>query len=407
MASLTINSVGKKYGNVRAIANVSIEVKDGEFLVLVGPSGCGKSTLLRMIAGLESLTEGTVYLGDRDVSNVDPKDRDVAMVFQSYALYPHMTVYENMAFGLQQRKVPRDEIKKKVMDAARILDLQPLVDRKPGALSGGQRQRVAMGRAIVRNPAIYLMDEPLSNLDAKLRVQMRAELKLLRKKLGVTTIYVTHDQVEAMTLGDRVAVLSPFSNNQVSNLEQCDNPQNLYHRPCNMFVAGFIGSPAMNFFFVDIDVNAEELLARFVRLEDREPGTLGSKIILRLNRSNCPTFEALSAYAGSRVVLGVRPEFLGLKPHGEDDLKQSLNVDVTVSELVGPDAFLHFDLSTPEVGLDLMELINDGESGPSSEARYTARVNSEGLREGESRIELFFDVPRLHFFDAVAKNRIF
>lgn len=407
MASLTIDGVGKKYGDVRAIANVSIEVKDGEFLVLVGPSGCGKSTLLRMIAGLESLTEGIVYLGDRDVSDVDPKDRDVAMVFQSYALYPHMTVFENMAFGLQQRKMPKDQIRKKVMDAARILDLEPLVDRKPGALSGGQRQRVAMGRAIVRNPAIYLMDEPLSNLDAKLRVQMRAELKLLRKKLGVTTIYVTHDQVEAMTLGDRVAVLSPFSIGQTSNLEQCDNPQNLYHRPCNMFVAGFIGSPAMNFFFVDIYANAEELLVRFAGLEDREPEISGSKTGLRLNRGNCPTFEALSAYVGSRVVLGVRPEFLGLKPQGNDDLKQALTVGVTVSELVGPDAFLHFDLPTPEVDVDLRELINDGESGPSSEARYTARVNSEGLREGENRIELFFDVPRLHFFDAVAKNRIF
>lgn len=396
MSSLTIKSVGKKYGEVRAISDVSIDVTDGEFLVLVGPSGCGKSTLLRMIAGLEELTEGQVFLGDRDVSNVDPKDRDVAMVFQSYALYPHMTVYENMAFALQQRKFPKDKIHKTVMDAARILDLEPLVERKPGALSGGQRQRVAMGRAIVRNPAIYLMDEPLSNLDAKLRVQMRAELKLLRQRLGVTTIYVTHDQVEAMTLGDRVAVLSPYAGGGSSNLEQCDSPQALYHSPRNMFVAGFIGSPAMNFVYADIEKSADGLAATI-------PGT---DLRLELDEENTPTFVALGGYAGQRVVVGVRPEFFTLAPKADAGSAQSIHVDVSVSELVGPDAFLHFDLPTPEVGRDLMEVLNDGETTSAGGARFTARVEAEGLPENLSSLQLFLEVPRLHFFDEATTARI-
>lgn len=397
MASLTIDAVGKKYGDVRAISNISINVEDGEFLVLVGPSGCGKTTLLRMIAGLESLTEGRISLGDIDVSHVDPKDRDVAMVFQNYALYPHMTVYQNMAFGLQQRKVQKEKIHEMVMEAARILDLDTLMDRRPGALSGGQRQRVAMGRAIVRNPAIYLMDEPLSNLDAKLRVQMRAELKLLRKRLGVTTVYVTHDQVEAMTLGDRVAVMSPHSPDQDSNLQQCDSPQQLYLEPRNMFVAGFIGSPAMNFLYADIEAEGAKLLAQI-------PGT---GTTLRLTEENTPTFSALKSYAGTRVVLGVRPEFFALAPHGEQEFSKSISADVLISELVGPDAFLHFDLPTPEVGRDLMEVLNDGESAPASDARYTARVGSERLGGGDGRLELFLDMPRLHFFDELTTNRIF
>ena len=397
MSSLAIRSVGKKYGDVRAISDVSIEVADGEFLVLVGPSGCGKSTLLRMIAGLEVLTEGEVYLGDRNVSTVDPKDRDVAMVFQSYALYPHMTVYENMAFGLQQRKMPKDQIRSTVLEAARILDLEPLIDRKPSALSGGQRQRVAMGRAIVRNPAIYLMDEPLSNLDAKLRVQMRAELKLLRARLGVTTVYVTHDQVEAMTLGDRVAVLSPYKGGDESNLEQCDSPQRLYHEPRNMFVAGFIGSPAMNFVYADLQKVDDSLVACI-------PGT---DLRLSMTRQNTPTFDALSEYAGKRVIVGIRPEFFGLtqKPDGESG--QCVRVKVSVSELVGPDAFLHFDLPTPEVGRDLMQVLNDGESTTSSGARFTARVSAEDLDAKLDTLELFLDMPRLHYFDETTTARIF
>lgn len=397
MTSLTIDMVGKVYGAVRAISNVSISVEDGEFLVLVGPSGCGKSTLLRMIAGLEDLTEGRVFLGERDVSTTDPKDRDVAMVFQNYALYPHMTVFENMAFGLQQRKVPKDEARKTVMEAARVLDLEAYIDRKPGALSGGQRQRVAMGRAIVRNPAIYLMDEPLSNLDAKLRVQMRAELKLLRKRLGVTTVYVTHDQVEAMTLGDRVAVLSPHASGQNSNLQQCDSPQKLYHEPCNMFVAGFIGSPAMNFIYADLAANDDQLIASIPGLQDR----------LTLSRCNTPVFDALSAYAGRRVVMGIRPEFFALAAQGPDEMSQPIGAEIKISELVGPDAFLHFDLPTPEVGKDLMQMLNDGESTGSGEARYTARVASERLSETAGTMSLHVDVQRLHFFDEATTNRIF
>ncbi|WP_284164816.1 sn-glycerol-3-phosphate ABC transporter ATP-binding protein UgpC [Frigidibacter sp. SD6-1] len=396
MASLTIDSVGKKYGEVRAIKNVSLTVEDGEFLVLVGPSGCGKSTLLRMIAGLESLTEGRIFLGDRDVSAVDPKDRDVAMVFQNYALYPHMTVFENMAFGLRQRKVPKAEAREKVLQAARILDLESLIDRKPGALSGGQRQRVAMGRAIVRSPAIYLMDEPLSNLDAKLRVQMRAELKLLRQRLGVTTVYVTHDQVEAMTLGDRVAVLSPHRADEATNLQQCDSPQQLYLEPRNMFVAGFIGSPAMNFVYADITAAGQALSARIV----------GTDTDLALTPENLPVFAALRAHAGRRVIMGIRPEYVSLAPHGAAMMSQEMSVDVTISELVGPDAFLHFDLPTPEVGRELLTVLNDGEKTLGSGARFVARVAAERLAAPSGRMTLHLDIRRLHFFDEATTLRI-
>lgn len=262
MASMTFDGIGKTFpdGTV-AVANVSFSVADGEFVVLVGPSGCGKSTLLRMAAGLEALNSGRLLMDDADVTETEPQDRDIAMVFQNYALYPHMTVYDNMAFGLQQRKMPKDKIDKLVRDAAEMLDLTRYLERKPGALSGGQRQRVAMGRAIVRHPMAFLMDEPLSNLDAKLRVQMRGELKLLNQRLGVTTLYVTHDQVEAMTMGDRVAVLKPVFNGQESNLQQIDTPQMLYDKPSNLFVAGFIGSPAMNFVRVELTAEGGSLKA--------------------------------------------------------------------------------------------------------------------------------------------------
>src|SRR5437879_1846742 len=241
MATVTFEHVTKKYGDVLAVNDLNLEIRDGEFMVLVGPSGCGKTTSLRMIAGLEEISDGTLRIGDRVVNDVAPKDRDIAMVFQSYALYPHMTVRDNLAFGLKLRKVPKPEIERRVQEAAGILDIGRYLDRKPKELSGGQRQRVALGRAIVREPAVFLMDEPLSNLDAKLRVQMRAEIARLQARLGVTTIYVTHDQVEAMTLGDRVAVLHH------GLLQQVDSPQDLYDHPNNVFVAGFIGSPAMNF----------------------------------------------------------------------------------------------------------------------------------------------------------------
>jgi multiple sugar transport system ATP-binding protein len=395
MASLTLSNVGKQYGAVRALADVSIDVADGEFLVLVGPSGCGKTTLLRMIAGLESVTDGTIRLGERDVSATDPKDRDVAMVFQNYALYPHMTVFENMAFGLEQRRLPKAEIATAVTRVARTLGLEPLLARKPGALSGGQRQRVAMGRAIVRQPAIYLMDEPLSNLDAKLRVQMRTELKLLRQRLGVTTVYVTHDQVEAMTLGDRVAVLAPYGPEFGPNLQQCDSPQRLYLEPRNMFVAGFIGSPAMNFLYVDLIRGAAGLDARIVDTET----------VLGLTRGNCPPFDALDRYAGGRVVLGIRPEHFVLFP-SRSEAYQPIDVDVLISEEVGPDAFLHFDLPTPEVGRSLMRVLNDGESSVAA-TRFVARVGSERLDRPSGPMQLHIDLARLHFFEVETAERIF
>ncbi len=395
MASLTIDSVGKTFGTTRAISNVSIDVGDGEFVVLVGPSGCGKSTLLRMVAGLESLTEGRILLSDRDVSKVDPRDRDVAMVFQNYALYPHMTVFQNMAFSLEQRGMKKAEIEQKVLAAARTLDLDALVNRKPGALSGGQRQRVAMGRAIVRSPAIYLMDEPLSNLDAKLRVQMRAELKLLRARLGVTTLYVTHDQIEAMTLGDRVAVLAPFSEGIASNLQQVDSPQVLYLEPGNMFVAGFIGSPAMNFLYADIEGSGDGLAARLA----------GTETVIPLSRENTPVFAALSRYAGRRVVVGIRPEYFALQDYGEARSRR-INVDILVSELVGPDAFLHFDLPTPEVDIGAMAALDDsGETGPQA-SRFSARVASEHLPRQTGSVDLFVEIPRLHYFDSDTSLRI-
>jgi len=396
MASVTINAVGKLYGDVRALLNVSIDVADGEFLVLVGPSGCGKSTLLRVVAGLEALNEGSVCIGDRDVSHVDPKDRDVAMVFQNYALYPHMTVFENMAFSLQQRKMPKREIRATVMEAARILDLVPLIDRKPGELSGGQSQRVAMGRAIVRSPAVYLMDEPLSNLDAKLRVQMRAELKLMRARLGVTTVYVTHDQIEAMTLGDRVAVLAPVSEDLHSNMMQIDSPQALYYEPCNMFVAGFIGSPAMNFFYVEIVDNGETL----------DLTVVGTETVLPLTEEHSPSFAALHAFAGRQVVMGVRPEFLGLVRQTKGNGSVAIPVEVLVSELVGPDAFLHFDVSTPAVSLEAMAALDDTKDTGQQSSRFTARVNSERLTQLDGKMDLFIDIPRLHFFDPDTTVRI-
>jgi multiple sugar transport system ATP-binding protein len=258
MASITFDQVGKIYpGGTRAITDVNLNILDGEFLVLVGPSGCGKSTLLRMIAGLEEITEGALKIGERVVNDVTPKDRDIAMVFQNYALYPHMSVYDNMAFGLKLRKMAKDEIKRRVSEAARVLEITEYLERKPKALSGGQRQRVAMGRAIVREPSAFLMDEPLSNLDAKLRVQMRAEIGLLQQRLGTTTVYVTHDQVEAMTMGDRVAVI------RKGRLQQIDTPRVLYDNPDNLFVAGFIGSPSMNFVYGKVEGSGDAISILF------------------------------------------------------------------------------------------------------------------------------------------------
>src|SRR5712671_6308064 len=289
MAQIIMDHVEKAYpGGVKAVDELSLDIADGEFMVLVGPSGCGKSTALRSIAGLEEISSGTVSIGDRVVNDLPPKDRDIAMVFQNYALYPHMTVEQNLAFGLQLRKTPKDEIKRRVDEAAKMLGLEPYLKRKPGALSGGQRQRVAMGRAIVREPQAFLMDEPLSNLDAKLRVSMRASLNQLHERLGVTTVYVTHDQVEAMTLGNRVAVLRD------GRLQQVDSPQALFEAPVNLFVAGFIGSPAMNFVTADL-------------VRDDGPTVTFAGYKLDVPASVIEAKPGLESYFGRKIILGIRP----------------------------------------------------------------------------------------------------
>ena len=389
MASLSIRNVSKCYGSVLAVANVSVEVEDGEFLVLVGPSGCGKSTLLRIIAGLEAIEDGSIFIGGRDMSTTDPKDRDVAMVFQNYALYPHMTVFENMSFSLEQRRTSKAQIKKIVAETARILGLESLVDRKPSELSGGQRQRVAMGRAIVRNPSVFLLDEPLSNLDAKLRVRMRSELKLLRSRLGVTTIYVTHDQTEAMTLGDRVAVLKPVSNPNETNLQQIDTPQNLYLRPNSLFVAGFIGSPAMNFLYADIGNVGRELSAKIV----------GTEHEIVFPTSGSDGNKALEAYSSKRVVMGIRPEFFSICKTPFEKDSQIIPANILISELVGPDAYLHFDMNTPTVRLsEIVSLKEESETGNQS-SRFVARVESSTLPRHLNGVSFSVAHRGLHFFD--------
>ncbi|MBR2897628.1 MAG: sn-glycerol-3-phosphate ABC transporter ATP-binding protein UgpC, partial [Oscillospiraceae bacterium] len=311
---------------VVAVQEFSLEIQDKEFIVLVGPSGCGKSTTLRMVAGLEEITDGELYIGDKFVNDTPPKDRDIAMVFQNYALYPHMTVFDNMAFGLKLRKVPKDQIKKQVLEAAHILDLEKLLDRKPKALSGGQRQRVAMGRAIVRNPKVFLMDEPLSNLDAKLRVQMRIEIAKLHQRLGTTIIYVTHDQTEAMTLGTRIVVMKD------GVIQQVDTPQNLYEKPQNLFVAGFMGSPQMNFLDavvrVDGDVASLEIAGNKVPL----PAEKSKKLIA-------------GGYDGKTVIFGIRPEDVyDSEMYVEASPQSVFSSTVKVYELLGAEVYLYFDL---------------------------------------------------------------
>ncbi|MDX1413838.1 MAG: ABC transporter ATP-binding protein [Candidatus Promineifilaceae bacterium] len=321
MASVTYNNVFKRFGDVEVIKDLNLEIADKEFVVFVGPSGCGKSTSLRMLAGLEEISEGEIMIGDRVVNDVPPKDRDIAMVFQSYALYPHMTVYDNMAFGLKLRKTPKAEIDQRVNEAAGILGLTSLLDRKPKALSGGQRQRVALGRAIVREPAVFLMDEPLSNLDAKLRVSARAEISKLHQRLGTTFIYVTHDQVEAMTMGDRIAVLAD------GILQQCDSPRNLYNNPDNLFVAGFIGSPSMNFF--DGTLVSEE--------GDLYVDTGDFRAKLPDHRKNTS-----ADYIGKEVILGVRPEHIHAPEYAPPNIMPSpIKGTVDVFELLGAELHLY------------------------------------------------------------------
>ena len=384
MGAIDIKSAGKIYPNgTRALEDVSITINDGEFVVLVGPSGCGKTTLLRMVAGLEDITEGEISIGDKTVNDVAPKDRDIAMVFQNYALYPHMSVFDNMAFSLKLRKLPKDEIDKKVKDAAKTLEISELLDRKPKALSGGQRQRVAMGRAIVRNPQAFLMDEPLSNLDAKLRVQMRAELGQLHTQLQTTTLYVTHDQVEAMTMGDRVAVI------RKGELQQIDTPREIYLNPRNIFVAGFIGSPSMNFVYADVGVKNGSIELSF-----------GNDQI----DYNDKKLDELKAFENKEIVMGIRPEaFEDGNYANESEFSESIKVSVTLLEQLGSDSYIHFYKDIKPVQTEAIEeiLADDGEdiSILGDNTKFIARINPNStVVEGEE-IELKIDPSKLHFFN--------
>ena len=384
MGAIKITDVGKIYPNgTRALGDVNIEINDGEFVVLVGPSGCGKTTLLRMVAGLEDITEGEIFIGEKVVNEVAPKDRDIAMVFQNYALYPHMSVYDNMAFSLKLRKLPKDEVDKKVKDAARTLEISELLERKPKALSGGQRQRVAMGRAIVRSPEAFLMDEPLSNLDAKLRVQMRAELGQLHTQLETTTLYVTHDQVEAMTMGDRVAVI------RKGELQQIDTPREIYLYPKNIFVAGFIGSPSMNFVYADVKVSGSSVELSFAN----ETITCSGDTVNKLKEVD-----------GKQIVLGIRPEAFEDSIYAKDsEYTESISIKVTLLEQLGSDSYIHFYKDIKPVQTEAIEeiLADEGEdiSVLGDETKFIARINPNStVKEGEE-ISLSIDPSKLHFFD--------
>jgi multiple sugar transport system ATP-binding protein len=388
MAQIVLDHVDKVYqGGVKALDDLNLEVKEGEFMVLVGPSGCGKSTALRSIAGLEEITGGTISIGSKVVNDLPPKDRDIAMVFQNYALYPHMTVEENLAFGLKLRKTPKAEIRRRVGEAAKMLGLEPYLARKPAALSGGQRQRVAMGRAIVREPQAFLMDEPLSNLDAKLRVSMRAALNQLHDRLGITTVYVTHDQVEAMTLGHRVCVLRD------GRLQQVDTPQTLFDSPVNLFVAGFIGSPAMNFVLADL-VRDDGLAVTFASYRLPVPASvLDSK-------------PGLDRYLGSKVILGIRPSDFEDASMGDGQWAR-MPVTVGVTEELGTEIHVIFTIDAPPVEHasiasaaehrdeedDTVTALAGGKS------LWTARVSARSSVRPGQPLELAVDTSRLHFFD--------
>ncbi len=379
MASVSLREIYKKYsGGVIAVSDFNIEIQDKEFIILVGPSGCGKSTTLRMIAGLEEISEGELYIGDRLVNDVAPKDRDIAMVFQNYALYPHMTVFENMAFGLKLRKVPKDEIARKVEEAARILDIAHLLDRKPKALSGGQRQRVALGRAIVRNPQVFLLDEPLSNLDAKLRAQMRTEISKLHQKLGTTFIYVTHDQTEAMTMGDRIVVMKD------GYIQQIDTPNNLYQYPVNQFVAGFIGSPQMNFIDATLRKYDGKYVVEFGRSASRsEEGVTYS---IDVPASKVTDEEALYPLIDQEVVLGVRPECIHDEPAFLAQASTGVvDAVVEVTEMMGAETYLYLDC----VGIPL-----------------TARVSPRTTARTGDTIKVAIDPNRIHIFDKETEKSV-
>ena len=382
MASVTYDHVVKRYTpETTAVRDFNLAIQDTEFMVLVGPSGCGKSTALRMLAGLETVTEGQIRISDRVVNTVPAKDRDIAMVFQSYALYPHMSVYDNMAFPLQMKRMPRAEIERRVREAARILGLEGFLKRKPRALSGGQRQRVALGRAIVREPQAFLMDEPLSNLDAKLRVEMRAYLSRLRQELGTTTVYVTHDQIEAMTMGDRVAVMRD------GRLVQCDRPQVLYDRPADLFVAGFIGSPEMNFARARV-----------------ERGDGGLYLVLGTQRMHLPgpVPDGVLARGDAPVVVGIRPETLSHAPPGRDD-DQVLVTKVELVESLGSDLLVHTAVDAPAVLTeDQLEVAREVGGDPAADlarAHFTARLPTDVPVAVDDRLRLHVETEHLHFFD--------
>jgi multiple sugar transport system ATP-binding protein len=393
MAQIVLDDVWKVFPDgTEAVREFDLDIADGEFMVLVGPSGCGKTTVLRMVAGLEAISKGEVRIGDQIVNEVPPKERDIAMVFQNYALYPHMSVFDNMAFGLKLQKVPKDEIDTRVRDAARILDLEDFLKRKPKALSGGQRQRVAMGRAIVRHPRAFLMDEPLSNLDAKLRVQTRAEIARLQHDLGTTTIYVTHDQVEAMTMGDRVAVI------RKGVLQQVDRPQTLYEHPINLFVAGFIGSPAMNMVEATLTPWDGSLAVEFGSYRMPVPDEVLAER------------PALRRYEGRKVVLGIRPEDMedaALLPDAPPDRRVTSTVELR--EALGSDLVVHFPVEVPPaVTEDVKELASDVSPDVVEKVEaiagggrtvMIARLSPRAQVHTGGPIELVVDTHRLHFFD--------
>ena len=363
MASITLKNIKKTYEDgVTVIENLNLEIKDKEFIILVGPSGCGKSTTLRMIAGLEEITDGEMKIGDKIVNNVSPKDRDIAMVFQSYALYPHMSVYKNMAFGLKNRKVPKDEIDKKVLAAAKMLDIESYLNRKPRALSGGQRQRVALGRAMVREPSVFLLDEPLSNLDAKLRTEMRSRISMLHKQLGTTFVYVTHDQTEAMTMADRIVVMKD------GVVQQFDTPQMLYNHPKNMFVAGFIGSPQMNFIDCKVKKSGEIYSLSFDKYEIFLPDRMNDYLIM---------------YDNKEVVLGVRPEDLSIV-NGKDE-KNTFDLYVDIAEMTGADYYLYGTLNSKKI---------------------IANVSSNSNIKSDKKYKFKIDIDRIHIFDKINERLI-
>ncbi len=363
MASITLKNIKKTYEDgITVIENLNLKIRDKEFIILVGPSGCGKSTTLRMIAGLEEITDGELLIGDRKVNNISPKDRDIAMVFQSYALYPHMSVYKNMAFGLKNRKVPKEEIDKKVKAAAKMLDIEEYLNRKPRALSGGQRQRVALGRAMVREPAVFLLDEPLSNLDAKLRTEMRSRITMLHKKLETTFVYVTHDQTEAMTMADRIVVMKD------GVIQQFDTPQMLYNHPQNMFVAGFIGSPQMNFIECKIKKKDNIFYAIFDYYNIKLPSRMNDYLLM---------------YENKNVILGIRPEDISIA--GKNINENTIDLQVDIAEMTGADYYLYGELNGKKI---------------------IANVASNQNIESDKKYKIKLDVDRIHIFDKINERLI-